>query len=213
MTKIQNFLTKGIVYILTPYRGANRVSRFIRHRIERRSLSELIGLPLVIIAFFGAIIVPQTQAGFTSTEMTFYVPKNVVDTTMTPSRFQWPLSIFGISQEFHGGHPGIDLTDPYGTLVRSVGKGNVVFVGYDLFGYGNHVIVRHDDAIETLYAHLSSVSVSVGQKVTKQTKIGAVGATGWATGNHLHFEFRINGISVNPMEVLPEINKQGSPLN
>ena len=97
-------------------------------------------------------------------------------------------------------HTGVDYGAPTGTPVRTVGDGVVNFAGVQN-GYGNVVIVRHNGADATVYAHLSRIDVRPGQAVSQGQRIGAVGATGWATGPHLHFEFRVNGVFRDPMEV------------
>lgn len=94
-------------------------------------------------------------------------------------------------------HNGIDYAAPTGTPVRNVGDGTVQFAGRQN-GYGNTVVVRHAGGKETLYAHLSRIDVRQGQRVEQGQRIGAVGATGWATGPHLHFEFRVNGQHQDP---------------
>jgi murein DD-endopeptidase MepM/ murein hydrolase activator NlpD len=68
-------------------------------------------------------------------------------------------------------------------------------------GYGNVVFIKHRNGHETVYAHLSKMNVRVGQNVGQGETIGLVGATGWATGPHLHFEFRVNGIHQDPMTI------------
>lgn len=193
---------------MTPRYGSNRISFWLRRHVEKRSIQELIGIPLAGLAFFGAVIVPQTQAGFASTEFSFYTPKTNVVAAVSDSRFQWPLATFGISQDFTGTHPGMDLTDPVGTPIHPVADGTVIYAGTILFGYGRHVIVKHDDHLESLYAHMSRIDVREGQKVTKATQLGEVGATGWATGNHLHLEIHVDGTATNPLEVLPELKKE-----
>lgn len=97
-------------------------------------------------------------------------------------------------------HLGVDYSAPVGTAVRSVGDGRVEFVGWQN-GYGNVVQVTHDNEKSTLYAHLSRVDVRRGQRLEQGQQIGAVGATGWATGPHLHFEFRVNGKHRDPDRV------------
>lgn len=195
-------------WIVTPYRGSNRLSRWVRKHVEGRPLQELVGIPLAGLAFFGAVIVPQTQAGFTTAELYFDNAKTITNVAVSDTSFRWPLSTFGISQNFSGVHPGMDLTDPSGTPIHAVADGTVVYAGSILFGYGNHVIVKHNGQLETLYAHLSKILVKEGQTVTKATELGEVGATGWATGNHLHFEVHVNGVSTNPLEVLPALTKR-----
>ncbi len=94
-------------------------------------------------------------------------------------------------------HHGIDFAAPTGTPVRVVGDGVVEFSGVQN-GYGNIIVVKHQGNQSTAYAHLSRVDVKVGQAVTQGQFIGAVGSTGWATGPHLHFEFRVNNEYVDP---------------
>ncbi len=97
-------------------------------------------------------------------------------------------------------HLGVDYAAPTGTPVRSVGAGVVLTAGHQS-GYGNVVEVKHGHDRSTLYAHLSTMDVRVGQRVEQGQKLGGVGATGWATGPHLHFEFRVKGMHQDPMLV------------
>jgi murein DD-endopeptidase MepM/ murein hydrolase activator NlpD len=97
-------------------------------------------------------------------------------------------------------HLGVDYGAPMGTPVRTVGAGTVEFAGWQN-GYGNVVVVQHDKGRETLYAHLSKMAVHKGQKVEQGQHIGDVGRTGWATGPHLHFEFRIAGAHQDPLQI------------
>lgn len=94
-------------------------------------------------------------------------------------------------------HLGVDYGAPTGTPVRTVGDGRVSFAGVKR-GFGNVVEVQHDSKNMTLYAHLSRIYVRKGQRVERGENIGAVGATGWATGPHLHFEHRVGGVHKNP---------------
>lgn len=97
-------------------------------------------------------------------------------------------------------HLGVDYGAPTGTPVRSVGEGVVDFAGRQN-GYGNVVQIKHSQNRSTLYAHLSRIDVRQGQRVEQGQHIGAVGATGWATGPHLHFEFRVAGNHQDPLVV------------
>lgn len=197
-------MKKSIIQkLFTPYYGQNRISRFIRKRIEYRHIQELVGLPLAGLAFFGAVVVPQTQAAVSSAELYLDAQKTTIQATVTDSRFSWPMASFGISQYFSGYHRGVDLMDPAGTPVFPIADGTVIATGWSLWGYGKHVIVQHEDNIQSLYAHLSTITVAHGEQVTKSTQLGGVGATGWATGNHLHLEVIIDGVQTNPMDVLP----------
>lgn len=108
-------------------------------------------------------------------------------------------------------HKGIDYGAPVGTHVKCTGDGIIEFVGRK-GGYGNTVIVRHKNNYTTLYAHLSGFSPNIrqGRHVKQGDVIAYVGATGLASGPHLHYEFRMNGVHKNPLEVtLPN----AQPLN
>ena len=94
-------------------------------------------------------------------------------------------------------HQGVDLGAPTGTPVRSVGDGNVEFAGWQN-GFGNVIQLKHSGNRMTVYAHLSRIDVKKGQRIEQGQRIGAVGMTGWATGPHLHFEFRVGGRHVDP---------------
>jgi murein DD-endopeptidase MepM/ murein hydrolase activator NlpD len=109
----------------------------------------------------------------------------------------------GFAMRFHPihktwrAHLGTDYGAPTGTPVRSVGDGNVVFTGWQN-GYGNVVRIQHAGGRETVYAHLSRIDVRKGQRIGQGDRLGAVGATGWATGPHLHFEFLVGGKHQDP---------------
>jgi murein DD-endopeptidase MepM/ murein hydrolase activator NlpD len=97
-------------------------------------------------------------------------------------------------------HLGVDYAAPTGTAVRAVGDGIVDFVGWQN-GYGNVVQIAHGNDRMTLYAHLSKIDLKRGQRVEQGQRVGSVGATGWATGPHLHFEFRLRGQHQDPTRI------------
>lgn len=97
-------------------------------------------------------------------------------------------------------HKGVDYAAPPGTPVRVVGNGTVQFAGWQS-GFGKVVFVSHGNDRTTVYAHLSRIDVRQGQRVSQGDRIGAVGATGWATGPHLHFEFRVGGVHKDPLTI------------
>ena len=112
----------------------------------------------------------------------------------------------GFAMRFHPilqtlrAHRGVDYSAPSGTAVRTVGDGVVEFAGWQN-GYGNVVKVQHGKERSTLYAHLSRIDVRQGQAVEQGQRVGAVGATGWATGPHLHFEFQVKGQHMDPLSI------------
>ncbi|MDI3298522.1 MAG: peptidoglycan DD-metalloendopeptidase family protein [Bacillota bacterium] len=119
----------------------------------------------------------------------------------------WPLASFVVTRPFGQNydpilrqvqmHTGIDLAAPEGTPVHAAGAGVVFFTGW-MNGYGNTVILVHGNGLSTLYAHLSAILVHQGDAVEAGQVIGRVGETGWATGPHLHFEVRVDGVPQDP---------------
>lgn len=117
--------------------------------------------------------------------------------------FIWPTSFAYISTYFAWWHPGIDMPNPKSPAVSASDGGTVVVAGWpDNYGYGNRVVIDHGNGYQTLYAHLSNVYVSSGQKISRGQAIGQMGSTGRSTGTHLHFEIRYKGVAVNPLAIL-----------
>ncbi len=96
-------------------------------------------------------------------------------------------------------HTGIDFTCPIGTIIHSTADGVVKRITYSSTGYGKHVLIDHGFGYTTLYGHMSEIDVKEGQEVKRGQKIGLVGNTGSSTGPHVHYEVRINGKPVNPI--------------
>ncbi len=119
----------------------------------------------------------------------------------------WPVSgpvslEFGsLEDPYQPFHTGIDIAttnhqvgDPVGAFM----KGTVIYAGETATGFGKHVEIDHGDHIVSIYGHLDSIAVTVGQQVDMGTIIGARGSTGWSTGPHLHFQINVFGIPINP---------------
>ena len=98
-------------------------------------------------------------------------------------------------------HYGLDYAAATGTTIRAADGGTVTKAGWS-GAYGYRIVIEHGGGFKTLYAHCSSISVSVGQQVYQGQKIGAVGSTGRSTGAHCHFEIFKNGGNVNPASYL-----------
>jgi len=116
--------------------------------------------------------------------------------------YVWPIG-GRITQRFAWYHRGVDIATAHGTPVVAADSGRVRVAGWpDNSGYGMRVVLDHGNGVETWYAHLSKVSVSVGQAVNRGDLIGLEGSTGRSTGPHLHFEVRKNGSHLNPLNFL-----------
>ncbi len=138
--------------------------------------------------------------------------KNQIPTQYTGGTFTWPVpGYYRISSEYNPRtspisgnyefHTGIDIPAGYGEDVVAAGDGVVITAGW-INGYGNTVMISHGSGIVTLYGHNSSVVVSQGQTVSKGQVVAKIGSTGYSTGNHCHFEVRVNGSHTSPWPYL-----------
>ncbi len=123
-------------------------------------------------------------------------------------------SVFGVRKDPFTGvlarHNGIDFPAPFGTTVVSSEKGIVEYSDYNMGGYGYLVIIKHNENMVTYYAHNSRILVQKGEQVEKGTPIAEVGSTGNSTGNHLHFEVRIDNKPVDPTFYLTNENENNN---
>jgi murein DD-endopeptidase MepM/ murein hydrolase activator NlpD len=115
-------------------------------------------------------------------------------------RFLWPTQ-GTITTFFLAWHPGLDIANAYGTKEMAADGGRVVFAGWG--SYGIYVRIDHGNGFTTVYGHLQQVAVATGQLVQPGQLIGYMGATGRATGSHLHFEIRYHDVPQNPLDYLP----------
>ncbi len=114
-------------------------------------------------------------------------------------RFAWPTH-GSITQNFWQWHPGIDIANEVGTPEAAADAGQVEFAGWG--GYGIYVEIDHGNGFHTIYGHMSAVLVKTGDVVTQGQLIGLMGATGRASGSHLHFEILYQGVPQNPIDLL-----------
>jgi murein DD-endopeptidase MepM/ murein hydrolase activator NlpD len=122
---------------------------------------------------------------------------------VSSSGFIWPVNgvvTSGFGWRWGRMHEGIDISAPAGTPIRAAAGGTIIFTGW-MGGYGQLTVIDHGNGLSTAYAHQSAVYAG-GGSVSQGTVIGAVGCTGSCTGNHLHFEVRVNGSAVDPMGYL-----------
>lgn len=128
-------------------------------------------------------------------------------------RFAWPVAGGVVSSGFgmRNGvmHDGVDIYAPPGTPVRAADRGVVIFSGR-LRGYGNVVIIRHDDHYVTVYSHNLMNTVREGQRVARSQIVAEVGSSGRTTGSNLHFEVRRDNLARNPLGYLPALPAPGA---
>ena len=139
------------------------------------------------------VLQPQTESAVISIKESLTVEAAPV--------FKTPVHGY-ISSYYSSYHRGIDIPNPVGTPIRAFAEGEVIYAGWENGGFGNTVEIKHNLGYVSRYAHLSRIDVEVGQKVTTDTVIGAVGSTGNSTGSHLHFEVYLDGRAVNPLNYI-----------
>jgi len=123
-------------------------------------------------------------------------------------KYRWPMDAGLVSSEFGPRwgkqHQGLDIAADMGVPVHASAAGEVIYSGSNITGYGNVVILRHDQDTTTTYAHNKALKVKLGEKVAAGQLIALLGSTGHSTGPHLHFEFRAGNVPVNPRTKLPK---------
>lgn len=156
------------------------------------------------------LIFPGQKIALTQEVPRHELPVSTADVSLEPVHFASPVN--GIKTSGFGNrlhpillrehfHQGIDLAAPEGTPVQAAAGGTVIEAGWK-GGYGKTVVIEHAGGHRTLYAHLSKLAVSAGQRIKQQQMIGKVGSTGRATGPHLHFEIHQQGRPINPHSYL-----------
>ena len=136
-----------------------------------------------------------------------YVPAENIAYLSDGSTLIWPVPAYrGISRWMLGAggkiHGGVDIRANYGTEILASASGQVTVAGYH-WSYGNYVVINHGNGYQTLYAHASSLAVRAGQTVAQGQVIAYVGSTGKSSGNHCHFEIRLNGARQQPRDFFP----------
>jgi len=116
--------------------------------------------------------------------------------------FIWPVGNRRITQQYWYGHPAIDIGSLEGAAVVASDTGTVTWAGWNIYGYGNLIVINHGNGYETYYGHLSQINVQVGQPVYQGSVIGASGNTGRSSGPHLHFEIRYFNTLLEPLSIL-----------
>jgi murein DD-endopeptidase MepM/ murein hydrolase activator NlpD len=149
-----------------------------------------------------ALLAPTAAHALFPAEVGGRSPLKVVKKASANERFVWPVEDHTVNTHFGGGHNGIDIESVTGDRIVAARSGHVTFAGDDGDGYGVKVVIRHPGGFETLYSHLSKISVSRGP-IERGDLVGFVGCTGSCTGDHLHFEILKNGSPTEPLTYLP----------
>lgn len=187
--------------------GASVVGKLARQALARRQIRRIVGMGLIAMLTFTFLIHNFTNIGGASVLALNFSSGTTNPTIDASTKYtaQLPIDYQYESRGYSWYHAGADLVAPTGTSVRPIMAGIVEAVNHDYFGFGNHVIVSHDDGYESIYAHLSRIGVEVGQRVELSTELGKSGSTGFSTGPHLHLEIHQNGALVNPADIVPGV--------
>jgi murein DD-endopeptidase MepM/ murein hydrolase activator NlpD len=182
-------------------RGGTKIARVFRFFFDRYSIKNLLGANLIILSL-GASLINAPTTAVAGTIDSVEVSSPTVLSTRQGVRV--PLNAKNVTQGYWPLHRGVDLNGKTGDPVYPMSGGTIVEAGWSNSGYGKNVVVDHGNGYKSLYAHLSEIEVTVGQKIDNETEIGKVGATGRAFGDHLHLELYENDKNINPLTLLPK---------
>jgi murein DD-endopeptidase MepM/ murein hydrolase activator NlpD len=183
-------------------RKGSKISRYFRYIFEHKKIKKILGTNIALILIISSFTPTRANSNL-EPEQTIIVQEKTPLTTKSGVRY--PVEKVIISQGYRFYHPALDFDGTTGDPIYPVMAGVVESISYSRFAYGNAIIINHGNKITSLYAHLSKIEVKKGQKVTTNTKIGEMGATGRASGDHLHLEIRDHHYPLNPYTILPQI--------
>jgi len=179
----------------------SRLSRFFRHIFEYRAIRKILGTNIAMAIMVTTLFPTPTGSIDIKAEGVVVTEAPIVLPTEKVVRF--PVDDVRITQGYRVFHPGLDLDGLTGDTIYPFMRGVVEAIDYSKYAYGNAIYINHGGGTTSLYAHLSKIVVKVNDEVTTNTKIGEMGASGRAFGDHLHFEVRKEGLPINPLSVLP----------
>jgi murein DD-endopeptidase MepM/ murein hydrolase activator NlpD len=181
------------------YKKGTFIGRLARYFADHRNIRKIFAANFAILAIATSFI-PQASnvQAEGSSDMVIATQTNLI----TQKGMGYPVDSVKLNQNYGFFHPGIDFGGKTGDPVKAITSGVVAYAGRDYSGYGNLVVLQHRSGLDSYYAHLSKIEVVTGQVVEINTEIGKMGATGRATGTHLHLEIHQNGVSLNPLTIL-----------
>lgn len=181
------------------YRTGTFIGRAVRYFADHKKIRQVFVGGFAFLAV-SASFIPQTTKIQAQGSVDSIVEAQTNLTTEVG--MQYPLKDVKINQGYSVFHPAIDLGGEIGTPIKPIMPGVVAYAGWDNSGYGNLVVLDHQNNIQSYYAHLSKIEVKTRESVGMNTEIGKLGITGHTTGPHLHLEIHQNGVSLNPLTVL-----------
>jgi len=147
-------------------------------------------------------IKPNTYAPTTRSVASVFKPEPAAATSGGGGELLWPTNSTRITQYYGWRHSGLDIGNKKGQPIYASEAGKVETAGWNSGGYGYYVIINHGNGLQTLYAHASELYIAKGDSVSRGDVIAAIGSTGWSTGPHIHYEVRVNGTRVNPLDYI-----------
>jgi murein DD-endopeptidase MepM/ murein hydrolase activator NlpD len=181
------------------YRTGTFTGRLIRYFADHKGIRKVLAANFAIVATLASFTPQSTNIQAEGTDMAVVESQTNL---FTQKGMQYPVESVKVNQGYGFFHPGLDLGGVKGDPVKPIMPGVVAYSGFDRSGYGNLVVLTHKNGFDSYYAHLSKIEVATGKIVDINTEIGEMGATGHATGTHLHLEIHQNGVSLNPLTVL-----------
>jgi murein DD-endopeptidase MepM/ murein hydrolase activator NlpD len=186
-------------------RKGSKVSRLFRQVFEKFNIKKILGTNIALAITISTLIPNQAiTATAKEDENPIIVVAEAPISLPKEQTIRYPVEQIIITQKFSFFHPGIDLDGITGDPIYPIAKGKVEAVDFSKYAYGNAIYIVHENGLTSLYAHLSKILVKKDQEVTTGDKIGEMGATGHAFGDHLHLEIRKNGLPINPLTILPQ---------
>lgn len=183
----------------------SKISRFGRHIFEHAKVKKILPAYFAIMVMTSAYMPSLALQNVAASEVATPQSSQTLFQFKTEAGIRYPVTgTIRMTTKYSFYHPGIDLDGITGDPIYPMAGGIVTKIQYSRFAYGNAVYVDHGNGISTLYAHLSKIDVKEGDEVTHVTKLGEMGATGRAFGDHLHFEVYEDGKTINPMSILPK---------
>lgn len=181
-------------------RRTRLINLFLRSVFGHKYAKRVFGANLAVMLIASSFL---PVSAFKDNELTdTIIVENKINLN-TKISVQYPVERIKITQGFRTFHPGIDMDGLTGDKIRPFEDGTVAIISRSKYAYGNAVLIEHTDGMSSLYAHLSKIFVTEGEKVDTYSVIGEMGATGRSSGDHLHFEIRKGGIPINPLTLLP----------
>jgi len=195
------FSPAPMIQIQPKRRTSHPISKFFRPMFEKRNIKTAFGgLISITTLASGMFILPGDQSVMATANIQPFDQEITIETKHSLANVL-PENT-GVSQEFHLGHPGIDITAKLGSKIYPLKDGVVVLMSVTRWDYGRSVIIDHGNGLQTRYAHMGKVFVQEGDKITTDMAVGEIGLTGRTTGPHLHLEIMKTGRAVNPRPYL-----------